>query len=166
MNLRMVRVSPQTILPAPRIVNAKPTLRKSPRCHRAKSSRHRGNSPRHADNSRAHFPPISRPHRLIQKPIRYRDESYINPDDIVTDVAQVKVKRILAQRNSDTIEYLLQLVWEPAHNAAWRKLDELNKKKTRKLFNQRPLHWSRSAICFPMTYVVVYCNWKDFLLTS
>ena len=81
-----------------------------------------------ADNSRAHFPPISRPHRLIQKPIRYRDESYINADDIVTDVAQVKVKRILAQRNSDTIKYLFQLVWEPAHNAAWRKLDELDKK--------------------------------------
>ena len=89
------------------------------------------------DNSRAHSPAILRPRRLVQKPIRYRDESHINPDDIVTDVAQVKVKRILAQRNSDTIEYLVQLVGEPAQNAAWRKLDELDQ-KTRKLLKQRP----------------------------
>ncbi|CAG2199015.1 unnamed protein product [Mytilus edulis] len=63
---------------------------------------------------------LNRPRRNIQKPVRYRDDNFIDPDKIVDSCEnnQLKVKRILAKRKDGAnFVYLIQKVGEPAQNA-------------------------------------------------
>ena len=68
-----------------------------------------------------------RPKRNIRKPSRYRDDDYVNPDNL-SDLSQqetttndgFKIKRILAKRkDGGSFRYLVQKSGEPAQNAVW-----------------------------------------------
>ena len=53
----------------------------------------------------------NRPKRQIKKPVRYRDENYVNPDEKdSSNDNQIKAKRILAKRKDDAyFNYSIQL---------------------------------------------------------
>lgn len=78
--------------------------------------------------------PRTRPKRQVRKPVRYRDSSnsddklfYQSTIDSSTDDTYYKVKRILAQRTRDgKRQYLVHYKGEPAQNAIWTVLDQLN----------------------------------------
>ena len=74
---------------------------------------------------------VTRPKRTVRKPLRYRDDNHISPDQIsFSDSDGVrKIKRVLAQRHaSDGIQYLIQQAGEPAQNAVWVSRSDLNAK--------------------------------------
>ena len=57
--------------------------------------------------------------RLGQKPVRFRDDSFVSGSDICSD-ANAKVKRVLAVRNNgNQVEYLVHYRGEPAQHAKW-----------------------------------------------
>ena len=72
-----------------------------------------------------------RPTRTIRKPVRFRNDDHIDPDDIDSTQTNVdndtcKVKRILAKKLHKTgFLYLVQMVGEPSQNAAWETFSEL-----------------------------------------
>ncbi|XP_063411582.1 uncharacterized protein LOC134694500 [Mytilus trossulus] len=84
---------------------------------------------------------LNRPRRNIQKPVRYRDDNYIDPDKIVDSCEnnQLKVKRILAKRKDGAnFVYLIQKVGEPAQNAIWLPLSKLPPKAQTLLLSRPP----------------------------
>ena len=73
----------------------------------------------------------TRPKRTVRKPLRFRDDNHISPDQIsFSDSDGVrKIKRVLAQRHTaDGIQYLIQQSGEPAQNAVWVSRSDLNAK--------------------------------------
>ncbi|CAC5408314.1 unnamed protein product [Mytilus coruscus] len=85
---------------------------------------------------------LNRPRRNIQKPVRYRDDNFIDPDKIVESCDtdnQLKVKRILAKRkDGSNFVYLIQKVEEPAQNAIWVPLSKLPPKAQTLLLSRPP----------------------------
>lgn len=72
--------------------------------------------------------------RNRQKPIRYRNNGHVDPNDMPTSSVSSesdrlhKVKRVLGQKNS---QYLMQIVGETAENAFWVPASALNAKAKR-----------------------------------
>lgn len=86
-------------------------------------------------------PVSSRPRRTICKPLRYRDSDHVNPDVLSFSDSDGcrKVKRILAQRHtSEGFQYLVQVVGEPAQNAAWVSASVLNAKARQNILTRPP----------------------------
>ncbi|CAG2218638.1 unnamed protein product [Mytilus edulis] len=81
--------------------------------------------------------PLRRTSRVVQKPIRYRDENFLS-ELSSCDGAQEKIKRILAKKpHGSSFLYLVQLIGEPAQNAKWKPLSELPP-KAQELIIARP----------------------------
>ena len=82
--------------------------------------------------------------RTIRKPLRYRDSDHVDPfaiqaEAIDQSVIIQKVKRILAQRHSvDGLQYLVQIVGEPAQNATWILASSLDKTAKTKATRRPP----------------------------
>jgi hypothetical protein len=81
------------------------------------------------------IPPNTRPKRVIQKPIRYRDSDHMDPDMLDQEISlsdsggRQKIKRFLAERHTPNgLQYLVQIVGEPAQNAPWVPSTSLNAK--------------------------------------
>lgn len=81
--------------------------------------------------------------RCVGKPLRYRTSSNDDPES-TSDLSstssgeQYKIKRILAQRKTDSgIEYLIHFVGEPSQNAQWLPASFLND-IARKVVTTRP----------------------------
>ena len=86
-------------------------------------------------------PVSTRPRRTIQRPIRFRDNDHISPDQISLSDSDGsrKIKRILAQRHmSDGIQYLIQQVGEPAQNAVWISHSDLNARAKKHVITRPP----------------------------
>ena len=86
-------------------------------------------------------PVSTRPRRTIQRPIRFRDNDHISPDQISLSDSDGsrKIKRILAQRHiSDGIQYLIQQVGEPAQNAVWISHSDLNARAKQHVITRPP----------------------------
>lgn len=85
-----------------------------------------------------------RPKRNVQKPLRYRDSDHVDPCKlslgiIEQDKGSSNVKRVLAQRHTmDGLQYLVQLVGEPAQNAVWVHTNDLQNKTKGKILNNPP----------------------------
>ncbi|VDI22280.1 Hypothetical predicted protein [Mytilus galloprovincialis] len=81
--------------------------------------------------------PLRRTSRVVQKPIRYRDENFLS-ELSSCDGAKEKIKRILAKKpHGSSFLYLVQLIGEPAQNAKWKPLSELPP-KAQELIIARP----------------------------
>ena len=82
--------------------------------------------------------------RTIRKPLRYRDSDHVDPFAIqaeATDQNEIirKVKRVLAQRHSIYgLQYLVQIVGEPAQSTAWILASSLDKKAKTKATRRPP----------------------------
>lgn len=86
----------------------------------------------------------TRSKRIHRKPARFRDENFINPQEIASELSEssnagiLKVKRFLAQKilNENPV-YLAHIVGEPAQNSIWLKNEQLGP-KARKLLQAKP----------------------------
>ena len=87
------------------------------------------------------LPVVSRPKRNIQRPIRFRESDHVDPNDLelVENARPSKTKRVLAQRHTTQgVQYLIQIVGEPAQNAKWFMPDELDTKANNLISNRPP----------------------------
>jgi hypothetical protein len=88
--------------------------------------------------------PMTRPKRLVQKLLRYRDADHVDPLQLNIGVVEntdvsTNVKRILAQRHTPGgFQYLAQLKGEPAQNAVWVFANSLHKSTIQKLLSNPP----------------------------
>ena len=84
-----------------------------------------------------------RPKREKQKPVRFRDDNFVDPNKIDTSDngsdQTPKVKRFLAQKNENGKKlYLAHIVGEPAQHAIWLQYNQLGPKATAKMNARQP----------------------------
>ena len=84
-----------------------------------------------------------RPQRVFRPPIRYRDDHHVDPTRLLPSASSDsdgfhKIKKILGQRYSPNgIQYLVQIIGEPADNA-FRVAPSYLNAKAAKAVNQNP----------------------------
>ena len=106
------------------------------------SSKHTSSSESASDHNQPE-PATRQSRRTIRKPLRFRDSDHVDPFAISVEANDPndmrKVKRILAQRHSvDGLQYLVQIVGEPAQNATWILASSLDKKAKSKAIKRPP----------------------------
>ena len=91
--------------------------------------------------------PTRKSTRTRQKPLRFRDENFVNPMTTDIDTFETtfeenhlpKVKRFLAQRSvNGKTSYLTHIVGEPAQNAIWIEHSKLGPKALSRLQSRPP----------------------------
>lgn len=83
--------------------------------------------------------PVTRPKRATKRPHKLRGSDHIDPVELLSSCDERKIKRVLAQRHtSDGLQYLVQLVGEPAQNAMWLTSLELNRKAKASIKHRPP----------------------------
>ncbi|CAC5366602.1 unnamed protein product [Mytilus coruscus] len=88
-------------------------------------------------------PNLRRSTRQRQKPVRFRDDSFVilsgTDTSSASDGTLLKVKRFLAKKNHHgNVRYLAHLIGEPAHNAIWIDENQLGPKARALLKSRQP----------------------------